>query len=496
MASVKGFTRSAKVILLFASAGLAALLAQQESDLARIHREAYEAQQAGDYERAVKNYEQLVALRPDIAEAHANLGYLYRLLGRREQALGAFARAVQLKPGLPGPHLYLGILFFESGRHEEALQPLKKALALKPSDPQVNRYLGYVYHARSSFRDAVRHLEDGLGGQGEDGEIRYYLNRCYAHLARQFHNDLEQKFPDSFYFHLARAHFHITTQNWKTAKQEYTQALEKRPQEKRLQQRIRWLNERESGAASPLDSRPEDDLIDGVIRFLEAPSAEDVQEEVQHYRLRAGRLHSSASASAQELYLLAEGYQILSLLTSFTLQAGPDRYWAHLLVAESYEEFGDLEGAIKEYGAAFELRPSLGRLQLLIGNLQWRLRRYDEALSALQEGLKAHPGQPLAVYQIGDILFMRGKTEEAERYFLKALELDPVMVDAHLGLERMYASEGQYKKALGHLQKAVEITPADASLHYKLSTMYQKLGRKEEAEKELQIFKELKLQER
>ena len=495
VAGVKGIIGSAGLILLCVSVGLAGLGKQGESDLAQLHRQAYEAQQAGNYRRAADNYERLAALRPDIAEVHASLGYVYRLLGQKEQALGAFGRAVRLKPGLPGPHLYLGILFFESSRYEEALQPLKKALALKP-DPQIHRYLGFVHHARSSFLDAVPHLEEALAADEKDGEIRYHLNRCYAHLARRFHSDLERKFRDSFYAHLARAHFHITTQNWKLAREEYTQALKKRPREKRLPQRIRWLNERASGVASPLNSGPEDDLIDGVIRFVDAPSAAAIAEEFERYRARAHRLHSSNSASAEGLYLLAEGYQILSLLTNFALQAGPDPYWDHLLKAESYEELGDLEGAIQKYQAAFALRPSLRRLQLAIGELQWRLRRYDEALPALQEGLKAHPDHSLAAYQIGDIMFMKGKVEQAEGHFLKALELNPGMVDAHVGLERLYAAQGRYQESLRHLRKALDITPTDASLHYKLSAAYRNLGQKEEAEKALRVFRELQHQER
>ena len=277
---VKGFIGSAGLILLCVSVGLAGPGKQGESDLARLHRQANEAQQAGDYRRAAENYERLAALRPDIAEVHASLGYLYRLLGQKEQALRAFGRAARLKPRLPGPHLYLGILFFESSRYEEALQPLEKALALKP-DPQIHRYLGYAYQARSSFLDAVPHLEQALSADEKDGEIRYHLNKCYAHLARRFHSDLERKFPDSFYAHLARAHFHITTQNWKIAREEYAQALKKRPQEKRLPQRIRWLNERASGIASPLGSGSEDDLIDGVTRFLDAPPAASHRERIR-----------------------------------------------------------------------------------------------------------------------------------------------------------------------------------------------------------------------
>ena len=102
-----------------------------QSDLARLHRQAHEAQQDGDYRRAAEKYERLAALRPDIAEVHASLGYLYRLLGRKEEALGAFGRAARLKPGLPGTHLYLGILFFESGRYEEALRPLEEGFGLE-----------------------------------------------------------------------------------------------------------------------------------------------------------------------------------------------------------------------------------------------------------------------------------------------------------------------------------------------------------------------------
>ena len=46
----------------------------QDEKLYNLYTKARTAQQAGDFQTAVGHYEELVRLRPDLAEAHANLG--------------------------------------------------------------------------------------------------------------------------------------------------------------------------------------------------------------------------------------------------------------------------------------------------------------------------------------------------------------------------------------------------------------------------------------
>ena len=49
----------------------------QDEKLYNLYTKARAAQQAGDFQTAAGHYEELVRLRPDLAEAHANLGSIY-----------------------------------------------------------------------------------------------------------------------------------------------------------------------------------------------------------------------------------------------------------------------------------------------------------------------------------------------------------------------------------------------------------------------------------
>ena len=78
--------------------------------MSSLHREGYEAQRKGDFRTALQKYQQLVQLRPELAELQANLGLIHFHLGHRKEAETAFRKALSLKPELAGVDLYLGTI--------------------------------------------------------------------------------------------------------------------------------------------------------------------------------------------------------------------------------------------------------------------------------------------------------------------------------------------------------------------------------------------------
>jgi regulator of sirC expression with transglutaminase-like and TPR domain len=55
-----------------------------------------------EYRKAIEGYRKVVAVLPDFAEAHANMGRAYQLLGERDQAEQAYLRARAAFAALPG----------------------------------------------------------------------------------------------------------------------------------------------------------------------------------------------------------------------------------------------------------------------------------------------------------------------------------------------------------------------------------------------------------
>jgi tetratricopeptide (TPR) repeat protein len=72
-------------------------------------------------------------------------------------------------------------------------------------------------------------------------------------------------------------------------------------------------------------------------------------------------------------------------------------------------------------------------------------------------------------------------TEEAQRAYHMALELNPKMAAAHLNLGKLYHDAGSLEKAEAHYRAALEGDPGDPAPHFNLGVLMEDLKRSQEA---------------
>jgi serine/threonine-protein kinase len=97
----------------------------------------------GDVERAIRDYEEAVAIDPGFARAWAALSGAYGLLAWesdppdpwRARQFESARQAVRLDPGLVEGHVRLAKYYFEVSQLDESLQAVREAAALAPDDP-------------------------------------------------------------------------------------------------------------------------------------------------------------------------------------------------------------------------------------------------------------------------------------------------------------------------------------------------------------------------
>ena len=110
----------------------------------------------------------------------------------------------------------------------------------------------------------------------------------------------------------------------------------------------------------------------------------------------------------------------------------------------------------------------------------------------LENELKIDPRHPNASYEIVDISYKRGQLNDAEEFYLRSLKHDPGIVEAYLGVERIYSVRNDHKKALESLRKVVELAPENATPHYRMATIYRKPGDAVKAQEAMSTFQRLK----
>ena len=81
------------------------------------------------------------------------------------------------------------------------------------------------------------------------------------------------------------------------------------------------------------------------------------------------------------------------------------------------------------------------------------------------------------------IEFEKTSTDEAQRAYLRALELDPTLSDAHLNLGKLYHDAGMLEKSEPHYRAAMKHAPDDAAPYFNLGVLLEDLQQPREAAK-------------
>ena len=133
------------------------------------------------------------------------------------------------------------------------------------------------------------------------------------------------------------------------------------------------------------------------------------------------------------------------------------------------------------------LAPDLGEAHVAQGSYRYRvLRDFEGALSSYKQAQQLLPNSALVNEYLGYVLRRLGRWEEAEPYYRKAIELDPLDVQllSSVGAE-YYVYLRRFKEAYVGLDRAIQIAPdADNARAVKAGVLMSE-GRLAEADQEL-----------
>jgi tetratricopeptide (TPR) repeat protein len=124
--------------------------------------------------------------------------------------------------------------------------------------------------------------------------------------------------------------------------------------------------------------------------------------------------------------------------------------------AEWFELGSELEDAAPEearaaYTRALALEPDHADAHVNLGRLLQLEGRSEEAIEHYADSLGSGSADPTAAFNLGTALESLGESTEAVSAYRRALELDPDFADAHFNLARLYQQLGCRTQAIPHL---------------------------------------------
>ena len=302
----------------------------------------YRAQK--DYEKALRNINQAIALAPDNPVFLTGRGNIYIDTEEYEKALANFSKAIELSPDEARWYCYRAMAYLEQEKHEQAIVDLNRSIELNPEYSSAYFYRGFAWERSGEFEKAIQDYNRTCHHQPDIAET-------FAQRGKAFYEN----------------------ENTEKAEDDLLRAVELKSED------------------------PEVYQVLGHIFYIN----KDYEIAIQHYD-RAISLDpelATAYLYRGEAYLQTTNAMQASLDFSRTIILDPDSMQAYERRAIAFENRGRTERAIEDYMKVLEIKPDnpvgLYNLGLLYNTLGETTEMVDYLNRYLLHASKDEPGDDL-----------------------------------------------------------------------------------------------------
>src|SRR5713226_964435 len=492
---------------------------------------AQQAQRDKDYAAAEREYQAVLALAPDFAEVHMNLGLVYQLQDRFSEAMTEFRRALKFKPGLAGANFFLGVDYCKLGEGARATSYLKAALQTESNRPDIWLWLATAQEISGELQAEVVTLHRALELQPKDVDLLYLLGHAYERLGKQEVAHLEQVAPGSSRSEQLLAESYATSNEWPSAVIHFQSALAASPNRAglhaelgevllragKVNRAIREFDEelrRDPDNLRALVRRGEARLIqenvEAALQDWEKAITIDVEQTERLLGLREAGFGDSAleqlpDATREKIQKLAGDLQnrntpaahlalaflaeqngsISQAAAEPTLEAST----ARKDVADRNCTEADVDRALQR-GQFTQVAPCVETALTSRTSAELRLRVASAFLEAGEHetALKTLEGLPAADRNSAEASYWRARCYEklATAAYLRLYQVDPSSYRLHQLMGDLEAAKGDDGKATEEYSTAIALKPSLPNLHYSLGHLLWKDLKVSEARVELE----------
>ncbi|MBI5724157.1 MAG: hypothetical protein HZA50_09385 [Planctomycetes bacterium] len=375
----------------------------------------------GYFELAARGYREFMSEPKQQVAASKGLSEALSMLGRYSEAIDALKTVQEAGQGASDWNLAMAQALGNVGQYEKALEHANKAGQLRPAHAQTIMIRGSLLETLGEDDQAIgvyRGIADVLKKDSfkKDAEALVALGQALDRegvLTGKKASDLAQNILDNYF----REAFMKVDKDY-------------------------WPARLATGAFLLAKHRP-------------AEAAKEFQEAMKKVKVSNGLPDACAGLAACELGRM--GFEKCLSWTDTALKVNPNHPDSLLLKAACYLQWRKLEEAPPIIQKVLDFNPNHLEALSMMASAWIRMDKPDKAQEFIDRVNKINPryaGLPTA---IGDWLSSGRRFNEAEKHFLKAIEIAPHRSEPLMSLGMLYLQTGEEQKARDALGKAVKI---------------------------------------
>ncbi len=160
-------------------------------DMYKQFDEAVDLAKKGQYQAAVKEWNEIAAANPDDARVQNNLGSALAALGEYDQAILHYKRGLKLNPEFHGIHNNLGLALAATGHPDDAIAQFRIGLEFYPESADLHNNLGRVLATKGLLDEATAQFREALEISPDQADAHNNLGQILADKG-QFGEAIEQ----------------------------------------------------------------------------------------------------------------------------------------------------------------------------------------------------------------------------------------------------------------------------------------------------------------
>jgi protein O-GlcNAc transferase len=360
---------------------------------------------AQQFKAADALYRELLAARPDFADAWHNWGALAFQTGQAQVALERIERAIELAPAHAAAHYDRGLILQDLSRLDEAAASYARALALQPDNAEAHNNLGNVlarqgrlWEAIASYRRAIERKPDHAAAHNNLGGVLKEQGDLAA-AAEAFSEAIHHQ-P-----HLAEAHNNL-------------------------------------GKTRQAQGR----LTEAADCYRRAIALKPVLAEA-HFNLGTVYRATGNLDSAMACYRR-------------TIELQPDHAAAHSNLGNALKEQSRFAEAEACYRRALELDPQLVEAWNNLGTALQQQGRVEEAVNCYRRALAAKPDFVEALNNLATAYYDQRRLDEAAALHRQVVAIRPSYAEAWNNLGTVLKDQGRVGEAIASYRRALELPGA------------------------------------